>query len=96
MINFQILATEIKASGLPHQRTVTAKDVATILSIVFAIIGALAFLAIVIAGLRYVSAAGDPGKTAQAKNTVIFAVVGLAIAVFAQAIVAFVVRRVGA
>ena len=92
---FVIFALEdISPGGLPNKRPVGADDLQTILGIVFGIIGALAFLIIVIAGLRYVASAGDPQKTANAKNTIILALAGLAIAIIAQAIVAFVAERV--
>jgi len=86
--------TSIDPGGLPNQKIIDSKAIASILGIVFGIIGALAFLVIVIAGLRYITAAGDPQKTAQAKSTILYALVGLALAITAQAIVAFVVNRV--
>lgn len=65
----------------------------TALSIVFGVIGALSFMIIVIAGFRYMLAQGDPSATAQAKNTIIYALVGLVIAIAAQSIVSLVVSR---
>lgn len=59
----------------------------TILSIVFGVIGALAVLIIVLAGLRFITGGDDPEKIARAKRTIIFAFVGLAIAISAQVIV---------
>jgi hypothetical protein len=63
------------------------------LSVAFGIIGALAFLIIVIAGMRYMLAQGDPSSTAQAKNTIIYALVGLVIAILAESIVSLAVSR---
>jgi hypothetical protein len=65
----------------------------TVLGIVFGIIGALALLMIVVSGLRYVLSAGDPQKTAQARNGIIYALVGLVIAITAEGIVHFLVGR---
>jgi len=65
-----------------------------ILQIVFGIIGAIALLMIVLAGLRYITSAGDPQKAAGAKNTIILALVGLVIAMTAEAIVTYVVKGV--
>ncbi len=59
----------------------------TALGIAFGIIGALAFLMIIIAGMQYVLAQGEPKATAQAKNTIIYAIVGLVLVVLAQSIV---------
>jgi len=90
--------TTASLSGVePGKLPQTDADSATlsdILSIVFAIAGGLAFLIIVISGLRYILAGGDPQKAAKAKESIVYALVGLAIAISAQAIVAFVVRRV--
>lgn len=66
--------------------------VQTVLGIAFGIIGALSFLIIVIAGMRYMLAQGDPNSTVQAKNTIIYALVGLVIAITAESIVALAVR----
>lgn len=64
-----------------------------VLEIVFAIVGALALLIIVVSGLRYITSAGDPGKTAKAKDGIVYALVGLVIAISAEAIVSFVVNK---
>lgn len=87
-------ATTVSSGGLPTGDANKA-TFQTILTIVFGIIGALALLMITVSGLRYITAAGDPQKTAQAKNGVIYSLVGLAVAIAAQAIVSFVTNRVG-
>ena len=87
-----VTSSKIKAEGLPKPAADSA-SIADILSIVFSIIGALALLVIVISGLRYILATGDPQKTAKAKEGIVYALVGLAVALMAQAIVVFVVKR---
>ena len=87
-----LAATAIEPKDLPHP-TADSSEIQALLSILFGIIGALALLVIVVSGLRYITSAGDPEKTAKAKNGVVYALVGLAIAVSAEAIVAFVVNR---
>jgi predicted nucleic acid-binding Zn ribbon protein len=59
------------------------------------IIGAVSVLVIVIAGMMYVFSGGDPNNTKRAKDAIIYAVIGLVIALLAQAIVSFVINRVG-
>ena len=94
-MNLAYLAlTNVKPYSLPNVRADEA-SISTLLQILFGIIGALALLIIIIAGFRYIVSAGDPQKTANAKSTIIYALVGLAIAITAQAIIAFVVERVG-
>lgn len=58
------------------------------------ILGIAAVIVIVIGGLRYATANGDPQKITSAKNTIMYAVVGLIVAVMAWAIVTFVVTSV--
>jgi hypothetical protein len=60
---------------------------------VFGIFGAVAFLFIVIGGFRYVISSGDPKNTAKAKNTIIYALVGLVITISADAIVNFIAGK---
>lgn len=58
------------------------------------IIGAIAVLMMVIGGLRYVLSAGDATATASAKNTILYAAVGLVLAAMANAIVNFVLTNI--
>lgn len=67
-------------------------DVANLLS---AVVGIAAVIMIVISGFRYVTAGGDPGKISGAKDALIYALVGLVIAAFAQFLVKFVLNKVG-
>lgn len=84
--------TQIKPGDLPTASAGTSA-IQTVLEIVFGIIGALALLMIVVSGLRYITSAGNPEKASKAKNGIIYALVGLAIAIAAESIVSFVVRR---
>jgi len=58
------------------------------------IIGAVAVLMIVIGGLRYVTSNGDPTQLTSAKNTVMYAAIGLVLATMANAIVNFVLTNI--
>lgn len=58
------------------------------------IIGAVAVLMIVIGGLRYTLSGGDEKAVAAAKNTIIYAIVGLILAVMSNAIVNFVLVNI--
>lgn len=84
--------TTINPGELPVVQADTT-SIKSILSIVFAIIGAFAFLSIVACGLKYITSAGDPQKASEAKNGIIYSLLGLVIALTAQAIVAFVVKQ---
>lgn len=58
------------------------------------IIGAIAVLMIVIGGLRYVTSNGDPAQLTGAKNTILYAAIGLVLAGMANAIVNFVLTNI--
>lgn len=64
-----------------------------ILQIVFGTLAAISVLMLVISGLRFITAQGNPQETAKARNTIVYAVIGLVISVSAEAIVAFVLSK---
>lgn len=63
----------------------------TIVNALLFLIGVVAVIMIIWAGVQYTTSAGDSSKVATAKNTIVYAVVGLIVAIFAYAIVNFVV-----
>lgn len=65
-----------------------------VVNILSTIVAVAAVIVIVFAGLRYVIAMGDSSKIASAKDTILFAIVGLVIAAMAQVIVRFVLNKV--
>ena len=67
--------------------------ISNILQITFAIAGAIAVLVITVAALQYVLSAGDTQKVARAKDAIIYAVIGLVVALLAFAIVRFILSR---
>jgi hypothetical protein len=93
---FIIFTTYIAQTNLANPFPMVNADgsvVTTILDIVFGIFGAVAVLFIVIGGFRYVISSGDPKNTAKAKNTIIYALIGLLITLSATAIVNFVAGK---
>ena len=65
-----------------------------IINTIIFLVGAVAVIMIVIGGLRYTLSGGDSGSINNAKNTILYAIVGIVIAVSAYAIVNFVVTRI--
>lgn len=53
----------------------------------------ISVIMIIIGGIKYATSSGDSNKVASAKNTILFAVVGLVVSVMAQAIIAFVLVK---
>jgi cytochrome bd-type quinol oxidase subunit 2 len=77
-------------TGLPTAQA-TGDQLHSLLQIVFAIFAVVTVLMIVIAGMNYIYAEGDPQKAAKARSTIIYSIVGLVVAVSAEVIVTFVV-----
>ena len=69
--------------------TLTAKRVIEIMMIA---VGALSVIMIIFGGLKYVLSAGDSRAVDSAKSTILYAVIGLIVALLAFAIVNFVVK----
>ena len=65
--------------------------VKNIVNLLLTILGFIAVIMIIIGGIRYTTSNGDPANTKAAKDTVLYAVVGLVVAILAYAIVNFVV-----
>ncbi|MBQ5812308.1 hypothetical protein IIW29_01905 [Candidatus Saccharibacteria bacterium] len=55
------------------------------------IVGIIAVIMLIIGGIKYVISGGDAKKVTDAKNTVLYAIIGLVIAFLAFAIVNFVI-----
>lgn len=95
MINaFLYLAQQqLDTSSLPRVEA-TQGQFQNLLSLVFVVTGALAVMMVVIGGIKYASSQGDPGAISKAKGTIIYALVGLVLSIFAVTIVSFVFGRV--
>lgn len=68
------------------------KLIRNIVMLLSMIVGVAAIIMVVVSGLKYTTSGGDASSIASAKNTLIYALVGLAIAAMAQFIVRFVLR----
>lgn len=64
-----------------------------LVNLLFFAIGVIAVIMIIIGGIRYTTSDGDSSKVKSAKDTVLYSVVGLVVALLAYAIVTFVVGR---
>lgn len=65
----------------------------TIINIFSIIVGIVAVFMIIFGGLKYVTSGGDSGNVSSAKNTIIFALVGLVIVALAQFVVKYVLGK---
>ena len=58
-------------------------------------VGIISVIMLIYGGLRYVISGGDSKKVTDAKNTIMYAIIGLIISILAYAIVNFVINAVG-
>jgi len=70
--------------------------VSLILNILSGIVGIVAVVMIIISGLKYVTSGGSSEKTTSAKETILYAVIGLIIVALAQIIVKFILHKASA
>lgn len=65
----------------------------TIVNVLLFLIGAISVIMIIYGGIRYTTSGGDAKNVTAAKDTILYAVVGLVVAILAYAIVNFVITR---
>jgi uncharacterized membrane protein len=66
-----------------------------LLNLFSAAVGVIAVIMLIIGGFRYITSAGDEAGAKSARNTIIYAIVGLVIVALAQFIVKFVITNTG-
>lgn len=74
-----------------NQLNRTVRNVTNIFSVV---VGIVAVIMIIVGGFKYVTSAGDSSKITSAKNTILYAIIGLVVVALAQVIVRFVLGSV--
>lgn len=67
----------------------------TVVNILLFVLGAIAVIMIIIGGIRYTTSNGDASSIKGAKDTILYAVIGLVVAILAYAIVNFVLGAFG-
>ncbi|HSX32554.1 MAG TPA: pilin [Candidatus Saccharimonadales bacterium] len=68
--------------------------VTTVLNVFSIVVGIVAVVMIVVGGFKYITSGGESGNITSAKNTIVYAVIGLVVVALAQFIVKFVLNRV--
>ena len=68
--------------------------VINILNAVIGVAGLVAVIFIIYGGVQYMTSSGDAGKIKKAKDTILYAVIGLIVCILAAAIVNFVINKV--
>ena len=90
--NLNVRDTSCAESTSGSQRKVN--DLITLVINIFSIVvGVVAVIMIIIGGLKYITSSGDSNNVTSAKNTILYAVVGLVVVALAQFIVKFVLAK---
>ena len=66
-----------------------------VINILSVIVGVIAVIMVIVGGLKYITSTGEPSNVTSAKNTILYAVIGLVVVALAQIIVRFVLGEVG-
>lgn len=85
------------ASCVPDEAgsTQTINDIVKLVINIFSVIvGVISVIMIIIGGLKYITSGGDSANVTGAKNTILYAVIGLVVVALAQFIVRFVLARI--
>jgi hypothetical protein len=90
--NLDLSNTSQTSCGTQAEGTVSG-ILKTVIDIFSLIVGAVSVIMIVIGGFRYIISGGESSNVSGAKNTIIFAIVGLVIVVLAQILVQFVLAK---
>jgi hypothetical protein len=65
-----------------------------VINIFSVIVGIVAVIMIIFGGFKYITSGGDSSSVTGAKNTILYAIIGLVVVAMAQFIVRFVLQRV--
>ena len=88
--------SEARGTGQVDKLDGSGGVIQTGINILLYIIGVISVIMIIIGGLRYATSGGNASTVTSAKNTILYAVIGLVIAIFAYAIINFVLNNVAA
>lgn len=84
-------AEAARCDGCPADLFGSAGVFKQVTNTILYIVGVIAVVMLIIGGIKYVISGGDAKKVTDAKNTILYAIIGLVIAFLAYAIVNFVI-----
>lgn len=88
--------TNCNTGGITDQQ---AKDrinniLKTIIRLFSIVVGVASVVMIIVGGLKYITSGGDSGNVSGAKNTILYAIIGIVVVALAQFIVRFVLTQI--
>ena len=88
-------AEAARGSGMPAELVGATGVFTRITNTVLFAVGIISVIMLIYGGLRYIISGGDSKKVTDAKNTIMYAIIGLIIAILSYAIVNFVISAIG-
>jgi Type IV secretion system pilin len=88
------LGSDCTKTDVSEGATTINSTIETVINIFSVIVGVVAVIMLIFGGFRYVTSGGDSGNIGNAKNTILYAIVGLVIVAISQAVVQFVLGEV--
>lgn len=69
--------------------------IGAVINAVLGLVGIVAVVVMIVGGISFITSQGDPGKVTKARNTILYGVIGIVVALLAFAIVNFVLKSIG-
>lgn len=91
----QIDLTPAQPDNVPTELDGDSGIFKTVVNILLFVIGLISVIMLIWGGIRYTTSGGNANSVTAAKNTIMYAIIGLVIAIFAYAIVNWVVGELG-
>jgi len=85
------LCTDTSSGQLQGSNTI----ISLIVNIISAVAGFVAVIIIIISGIQFISSGGDSKKISQAKDSIIYSLIGIIVIVLARTIIVFVLNKIG-
>ncbi|MBL8160167.1 hypothetical protein JNJ66_06980 [Candidatus Saccharibacteria bacterium] len=82
-----------RADGTPEELIGDGGIFTTVANILIFLVGLIAVIMLIIGGIRYAVSGGDQSAVTAAKNTILYAIIGLVVAFMAFAVVNFVTTQ---
>ena len=89
----QCITDGMTASGTSTTPNSFSSVLTTVTNILLFLMGAISVIMIIVGGIRYATSQGDQTQMQSAKNTILYAVIGVVVSIAAYAIVSFVVTQ---
>lgn len=77
----------------PSGSTTVERLIRVVVNLLSFVVGVAAVIMLIIGGLKYITSSGDSSGINSAKNTILYAIVGIIVAAFAQGLVRLVLNR---